>query len=166
MRIFEEEQRFNPWWLFAIYALVLTVLITGIYKNSDGFTNFHSPVLVLSFIAAMIPMGVILSMKLKTRIDHEGIRVKYIPLGFSKKFFSWGEIEDCYVRKYNPLTEYGGYAFRSLGWRKGYNVAGNLGIQIVTHGKKNFLIGTNEPNAARAVIKNYEYKIKSESNKY
>ena len=159
MRVFKEKQRFNQWWLYAIYALVVAVLLIGISKNTDGFTSFHNPVLVLILLAATIPMGLILWMQLETRIDNEGIRVKYIPFGFSEKFFSWKEIEKCYVRKYNPLIEYGGWGIRSLGRKKAYNVSGNLGIQIVTRDKKNFLIGTSQPQAARAVIKNYEHKI-------
>ena len=166
MRVFEEKQRFNQWWLYAIYVLVLFVLITAIYKNSEGFTNFHSPLLVLFLLAATIPMAVILYMQLVTRIDHEGIRVKFIPFGFSEKFIPWKEIEECYVRKYNPVREYGGYGIRGLGRKKAYNVSGNLGIQIVTRDKKTFLIGTSNPNKARAAIKNYEHKFNSPSNKY
>jgi hypothetical protein len=83
-------------------------------------------------------MGLILWMQLETRIDSEGIRVKYIPFGFSEKFFSWKEIEKCYVRKYNPLVEYGGWGIRGLGNKKAYNVSGNLGIQIITRDKKIF----------------------------
>lgn len=166
MRVFEEKQRFNQWWLYAIYIMVLIVLITAIYKNSDGFTNFHSPLLVLLLLAGTIPMAVILYKQLETRIDSEGIRVKFSPLGFSEKFFSWKEIEDCYVRKYSPVAEYGGWGIRSLGKKKAYNVSGNLGIQIVTRDKKRFLIGTRKPDAARAVIKNYQHKINTHPNKY
>lgn len=158
MRVFLENQRFNQWWL-ALYALVLAVILIGIYKNTEGFTSFYSPVPVLILLAAIIPIGLILWTHLETRIDNEGIRVKYIPFGFSEKFFSWKEIEKCYVRKYNPLLEYGGWGMRSFGRKKAYNVSGNLGIQIVTRDKKNFLIGTSQPHSARAVIKKYEYKI-------
>jgi|SRR5690606_5898190 len=164
MRVFVEKQRFNQWWLYAIYILVLVVLIAGIYKNSDGFTNFHSPVLVLMLLVASIPMGFILYMQLETRIDNEGITVKFIPLGFSKKFFSWKEIDKCFLRKYKPLVEYGGYGIRGIGRKKAYNVSGNIGIQIVTRDNKSFLIGTMQPEEAQAVIKTYEHKIITQPN--
>lgn len=165
MRVFIEKQRFDQWWLYALFTIILIVLITGIYKNSDGFTNFHSPFLVLFFLAGIIPMALILYKQLETRIDNEGIKVRFSPLGFSEKFFPWKEIEDCYVRKYNPVSEYGGWGLRSLGKRKAYNVSGNIGIQIVTRDKKRFLIGTQKPDAARAVIRNYEYKFNPNFNK-
>ncbi len=117
MKIFEEKQRFNQWWLYAIYILVLAVLIAGISKNSDGITNFYNPVLVLILLAATIPMAVILWMQLITRIDNGGIRVKFSPFGFTEKFFSWKEIEEGYVRQYNPLVEYGGWGSKRY-WQK------------------------------------------------
>src|SRR5690606_21413521 len=164
MRIFKEKQRFHQWWLYAIFIPVLAVLITGIYKNSDGFTNFHSPGLVLSLVAAVIPMLLIIYMQLETRIDNEGITAKFIPLGFTKKFFAWNEIEKCFIRKYKPLSEYGGYGIRHMGRKKAYNISGNIGIQIVTRDKKTFLIGTRKPEEAQAVIRNYEHKMKPQTN--
>jgi hypothetical protein len=103
-------------------------------------------------------MGFILYMQLETRIDNEGISLKFLPLGFSKKSFSWKEIDECYVRKYNPFVEYGGWGIRGSSRRKVYNVSGYLGIQIVTKDKKKFLIGTQKPDAARAVLKHYQHK--------
>lgn len=111
-------------------------------------------------------MALILWMQLVTRINNEGIRVKFSPLGFSEKFFSWKEIEECYVRKYNPLTEYGGWGIKGSGRKKAYNVSGNLGIQIVTRDKNKFLIGTMKPDDARAVISNYSHKFNDKSNTY
>ncbi len=166
MKVFVEKQRFNQWWLFAVYELALTGIVVGIYKNTYEFTSIDNPVLVLFLLAATIPIGLILWMQLETRIDSEGIRVKYVPFSFSEKFFPWKEIENCYVRKYNPLLEYGGWGIRGLGRKKAYNVSGNLGIQIVTRDKKKFLIGTGKPEEARAVIKNYDYKTHVQPNNY
>lgn len=162
MRVFEEKQHFNQWWLYAIYALVLFVLIGGIYKNSNGFQKFDNPLPVLLFLAAMVPMAFILILRQDTRIDPEGITVKFYPMGFSRKFFPWKRIGEVYVRKYSPIAEYGGWGVRGTRRRKAYNVAGNLGIQIVTTDKENFLIGTQKPDVARAVLKHYQPKLNSD----
>lgn len=164
MRIFEEEQRFNQWWIYAIFMFVLAVLGIAIFKNSDGFTNFHIPALFLSLPAAAIPIGLILWMQLITRIDHEGIRVKFFPFGFSEKFFQWKQIKECYVRKYNPLTEFGGWGIRGIGKKMAYNVSGYFGIQIVTREGRSFLIGTVRPEEARMVLLKYQHKISNNSN--
>ncbi|MCM4159755.1 hypothetical protein FHG64_15525 [Antarcticibacterium flavum] len=166
MRVFEERQQFNQWWLYAILGAVLVIILLAIYKNTDGFMDFNNPLLILGLLAATLPIALVLWMQLKTRIDREGIKVVYLPFGSSKKFFPWEEIEECYVRKYNPLLEYGGWGMRGIGNKKAYNASGNLGIQIVTRDKKNFLIGTQQPGEARAVIKNYIHKINTQSNKY
>lgn len=166
MRVFQEKQRFNQWWLYAIFLIVLLVILARIYEDTDGFTNFQNPGVVLFLLGATIPMGLILWMELETQIDNEGIRVKFVPFGFTEKFFSWKEIEKCYVRKYNPLFEYGGWGIRGRGRKKAYNVSGDLGIQIVRRDKKTFLIGTRKPEEARAVIRNFEHKIQEQSNNY
>lgn len=87
MRVFEEKQRFNQWWLYVIFAMILMVILIGIYENTDGLTNFQDPALVLLLLAGTLPMILINGMQLETRIDNEGIRVKYRPFGFSEKFF-------------------------------------------------------------------------------
>ena len=159
MRVFEEEQRFNQWWLYAIFALVIVVIIGGIYKESEGFQKFEDPVYVLFSLTALLPMAFILLLRHDTRIDSEGITTKFYPMGFSRKYFAWKKIEKVYVRKYSPIAEYGGWGIRGIGRKKAYNVAGNLGIQIVTIDKKTFLIGTQKPDAARAVLSQYHHKI-------
>jgi hypothetical protein len=159
MRVFKEKQRFNQWWLYAIFALVIVVIIGGIYKESEGFQNFEDPLFVLFSLAAFLPMAFILFLRQDTRIDSEGITTKFYPMGFSRKYFAWKEIEKVYVRKYSPLAEYGGWGIRGIGRKKAYNSAGNLGIQIVTIDKKTFLIGTQKPDAARAVLNQYQHKI-------
>ncbi|MFO8147048.1 MAG: hypothetical protein R6U03_06625, partial [Gillisia sp.] len=156
--VFEEKQRFNQWWLYAIFALVITVIVGGIHKDSEGFQNFDNPGSVLFSLAALLPMAFILFLRQDTRIDSQGITTKFFPMGFSRKFFAWKEMEKVYVRKYSPIVEYGGWGIRGIGRKKAYNVAGNLGIQIVTKDKKKFLIGTQKPDAARAVLKQYQHK--------
>lgn len=158
MRIFEEKQRFNQWWLYAIFILVLLVLIGGIFENSEGL-KVDEPGLILLFLAGIFPMLFILLLRQDTRIDQEGITTKFYPLGFTRRFFPWKNIEQAYIRKYSPIAEYGGWGIRGIRRRKAYNVAGNLGIQIVTTGKERFLIGTQKPDAVKAVLKNYQHKI-------
>lgn len=158
MRVFEEKQRFNQWWLYAICALAFFILIGSIYKNSRGFRSFENPVLVLFLLAAMVPIAFIFILRQDTRIDREGITTKFYPLGFSRKFFPWKNISEVYIRQYSPIAEFGGWGIRGTKRKKAYNVAGNVGIQIVTTEKEKFLIGTQKPDAARAVIKNYQNK--------
>jgi hypothetical protein len=152
MRIFEEKQRFNPWWLYAVYALVLCLLIGGAYKNSNGFRNFDNPVIFILLLAGIFLVVFILLLQMETRIDPEGIKVKFPSLPFSEKNFQWIDIKECYVRKYSPLAEYDGWGIRGL-------LSNNNGIQIVTNDNFRFFIGTQKAEAVKAVLENYEHKI-------
>lgn len=158
MRIFEERQRFNQWWIYVICGLLLFVIVGGIYKNSNGFTNFDNPGLTLVFLLGLLPLVFLLVLRQDTRIDPEGITTKFYPLWYSRKFFPWKKINEIYVRKYRSIPEYGGRGIRSGDKKKAYSVAGNLGIQIVTTEDEKFLIGTQQPDAARAVLLRYQHR--------
>ncbi len=152
MRIFEEKQRFNQWWLYAVYALVLCALIGGTYKNSNGFRNFDNPIIYIFLLAGIFSIVFILLLQMETRIDHIGIKVKFSSLPFSKKIFPWKDIKECYVREYSPLAEYDGWGIREL-------LRNNNGIQIVTNDNLRFLIGTQKAESARAALENYDHKF-------
>ena len=65
-------------------------------------------------------------------------------------------MEQCYVRKYSPLREYGGWGVRgSFGKNKAYNVKGNQGIQIELKKGGKVLVGTQRKTEAQQVIDRY-----------
>ncbi|MCD6544585.1 MAG: hypothetical protein J7K34_08760 [Flavobacteriaceae bacterium] len=81
---------------------------------------------------------------------------------------AWSELSKCYVRKYSPISEFGGWGIRGV-QRKGfwdfrkkgmaYNVKGDMGIQLIFKDDGKLLIGTQDPEKAEMVIKNYIHKI-------
>lgn len=160
MRVFTEDQRFNQWWLLVLLALVAGIILKAVYEETNGFKEAENPLFILVMIfAGLIPIVLLLGIQLKTRIDQNGIRVKFYPFGFTKKHFAWNEMKECYVTKYSPLREYGGWGIRGLGKKRAYNISGNIGIQIVTVNNKKFLIGTRQPEAVKAVLATYESKL-------
>jgi len=56
-------------------------------------------------------------------------------------------IKKCYVRKYRPLTEYGGRGWRiSISGRgTAFSISGNQGLQLEFLNDKKMLIGTKRP---------------------
>lgn len=162
MRIYEETQRFKQWWLYVLFVFILLGPFLKFYEQlmTEDYHNFD--MFGLIFLGFIIIIGMILYMRLRTRIDNSGIEVVFTPLSFTRKKFHWKNIEKIYIRKYSPF-EYGGWGIRSMGSKKAYNVAGNLGIQIVTTAGEKFLIGTQQPDAAKAVVKHYQNKINNRS---
>lgn len=96
-------------------------------------------------------------LNLETRINSKGISAGFEPLPFFRRNYNWDEIQECYVRTYAPVSEYGGWGIRGFGRAKAYNVSGNKGIHIITKNNERFLIGTEKPDLARrAINKNFK----------
>ncbi|MCB7480915.1 hypothetical protein [Christiangramia sediminis] len=157
MRVFKEEQAFRQWWILLILGITLigtSFPLFRSYENSDlsisGFIGFGLVLLVLILF---------LTLRLHTKIDSNGIKTSFEPLTFFRKEYKWNEISKCYVRKYAPIREYGGWGIRGSGKSKAYNVSGNMGIQIITKDQKKFLIGTNKPEEAKRVLERYQDKL-------
>ena len=58
------------------------------------------------------------TLRLHAKIDSNGIKTRFVPLSFFKIEYKWNEISKCYVRKYSPIQEYGGWGVRGLGKKK------------------------------------------------
>lgn len=157
MRVFKEEQAFRQWWLLLILGSTLIITAIPFFTNRQDFQSNNWN--FVGFIPALLIVILFWIVRLRTKIDSTGIDTRFTPLKIFKKNYKWNEISQCYVRKYSPITEYGGWGIRGLEKAKAYNVSGNMGIQIITRDHKKFLIGTNKPDEARRVIKRYQEKI-------
>ncbi|WP_411895441.1 hypothetical protein [Winogradskyella sp. A2] len=168
MRIFKEEQRFNQLWIIILLIVSMLVplgIITGIYlKNPDTFTSLE---LLLIIGIIIIASGIIFLFKLTTRIDEFGIHYKFFPFHVRYKTLAWDQIDKAYVRKYNALTEYGGWGIKGGKlWSKSkgtsINVSGDIGIQLELKNGKKILVGTQNENDAKNILATYKLKIKKE----
>lgn len=157
MRVFKEQQVFRQWWLWLILGSTLIVTMLPLFKNGRiQYENLE----FLGIIPASLIILLFVFIKLETTIDSQGINVRFTHTGIFKRHYNWNEISDCYVRKYSPISEFGGWGVRGSGDTKAYNVSGNMGIQIITKDQKKFLIGTNKPEKAAMVIIRYQEKFK------
>lgn len=158
--LFSEKQRFKQWWLWAILigvnalmlSLVFTQIVNGRIIGDKPATN--SQLITGAAISLLITIF-ILSIRLDTQIKTDGIYVKFFPLQTSFRFFTWNSLQKCYVRKYSPIAEYGGWGWRLGLFGKGvcYNISGNQGLQLVFMNGKKLLIGTQKPEAVTEVVK-------------
>jgi len=158
--IFEEEQPFRQWWIWL--GLLITLGLVGyqlfLSQNFGSWTVFI-PVLIILLI------GVLLwSSKLCSRIDENGIHLKFFPLHLSFRTYPWESLYSVEVKKYSPILDYGGWGYRLSfsGKGKAFNVKGNQGIYLITADGKKRMIGTQKPEEARSIVKQY-FKPKKES---
>ena len=172
MKIFKEVQRFNQWWLI---LLMLTVLLFSIYSLVEELKTLenenHSEIVILTIpiVIVLVVNLLIFCIKLKTRIDERGINYQFFTFHMKSKHISWSELNKCYVRKYSPIREYGGWGYRG-GWSKNsrfsimshgkaYNISGNNGIQLEFKDGAKLLFGTQESEKAKQVLKTYSSKL-------
>jgi len=152
--LFEESQRFNQWW---IWAIILVVMGISIYANMDmihvGESLFNWTSLGVMIPVLLIP-ALFYFLMLKTRVEKDGIYVRFIPFHLKEIFITWDELESCQVRTYSPLGEYGGWGIKyGLGGAgKVYNVSGNQGLQLVFKDGARLLIGTQKPQELQEII--------------
>jgi hypothetical protein len=172
MKVFKEIQRFNQWWLI-LFGLI-TVIIIGfsfVYEYKDSGNNLSNDQLISMIISGSLMVIVFLLIgfiRLKTKIDENGITYQFTPFHFTPRIIPWSDLSKCYIRKYSPITEYGGWGIRGL-QRKGfwdfgnkgmaYNIKGDMGIQLEFKDGGKLLIGTQDPDKAKKTIQTYISKM-------
>jgi len=124
---------------------------------------------IFSIVLLPLCIAPIFFFKLKTRIDEIGIHFQFFPFHFSAKTIAWSELKSAETRKYNAISEYGGWGLKGgFFWRKSkgvaYNVSGDIGIQLEYKTGKKILIGTQLLNDVNSVLKTYEEKINTNEN--
>ena len=147
---FYEIQQFREVWVWAIifivlYALILPVLI-GIVS------------ILPSIILVSIGFGffwLFYRMYLLIVIKEDGIQIKFFP--FTDFIILFNKIKNYKIKKYRPITEYGGWGIRFNKSGKAYTVSGKIGLQIELSNGKSILIGTQKSDALlQSVNKNFK----------
>ena len=163
MRIFKEEQRFTQTWLIVLMALSTLIpigLIIGKYAEENSSMSDTEFFTTLSII--IVATSFIFLFKLKTRIDEKGIHYQFFPFHRKLKLILWTEIKSANIRKYDALSEYGGWGLKGGFSRKrgrAINVKGDIGIQLELKNSKKLLIGTQKGTEVNQVLKTYQNKL-------
>jgi len=154
--LFREEQQFSQAWIWVLLIGVLGLLLWGIFQQEvmdKPFGDNPAPTFVLVLLTA-IPLGLLwffAQLKLTTTITSESIELHFKPL--TKRVIPIAEIRKGYIRKYRPISEFGGWGLRYGSKGMAYNVAGDIGLQLELKNGKHILIGTQKENELEKVIK-------------
>jgi hypothetical protein len=170
--VFCEKQRLKP---YIVIAIIIAVDIMFFYNTirqiKYGIIWGNNPMsntgLLIMCIFLLLLTVWLLSFSMSTYMDKEGIRIKVMIFPFFSvyQFFSWDMISKAYVRKYNPIMEYGGWGikiggfpfklfkptgsfvgnFKNRNKNIAYNISGNKGLQLELTDEKRILIGTRKP---------------------
>jgi Na+/melibiose symporter-like transporter len=158
MLFYEEKQflRSNAMIWFAIASLLITFL--ALVLNFSAKESDWIGMLILSIvIVSIVPLLLLASVHL--RIEKEGIYIRYFPFHFKPLFFNWSEIDHFELRKYDPLSEYGGWGLKGSKNNRAYNVSGDMGLQITLKSGRKLLVGTANPKKMEVALLEIRSKI-------
>src|SRR5690606_14167329 len=150
---FEEQQSFFTWWLSLLLLLIVGITVVSAWLSRDSD----------AWIAALVGLGVALgvtallfSTRLRSRIDAQGIHVRFVPFIIREKTWGWEDLQEGYVRR-DSLWDYGGWGDRYSGAGTAYTTKGHYGMQMVLQKRnKRILIGTQHPEELQKVIPQYK----------
>ena len=148
--LFSEIQKFRQWWLWIILIGSNVFTFYGIYKQviaGHAFGDKPASNIELLLITGIMFLVTILFLiiRLDTQIKKDGVYVKFFPLHVKFRHFPWAQLSKCYVRKYSPMAEFGGWGLRIGFSGKAYNISGNEGLQLEFTNNRKLLIGTKKP---------------------
>ena len=165
MVYFKEEQRFNQWWMWAIIlptvAFMLGLFLLKFHQwfiqeeqiPDDIPIEYRVLIIVFALIITIAVVYGIFIAKLETQIKNAAIHYRFIPFIFKWRKIKPEEIVAWKVRKYNAITEYGGWGVRfTFGSSRAVNVKGNQGLQLHLKSGKKLLIGTQKPSEIKNVM--------------
>lgn len=158
---FEESQRFTQWWLWLLFLglnifswyLVYVQLICQ--RQSEQLSVADIGVTGGAF-AMLLATALMASLRLVTLVKDDGIYFRFAPFHRKQRHYSWDELEQCYVRTYKPVREYGGWGIRGFGNNRALNVAGNVGLQLKTTKGAKMLLGTQRGKELEAVLRSMD----------
>ncbi|SNR44912.1 hypothetical protein SAMN06265371_103136 [Lutibacter agarilyticus] len=164
MKVFIEQQKFTQPLVIIALSIAFVVTAFSIYKewstiNTGSLTEKLSALSGLIIVLLVVLLFV--NLKLKTRIDEKGVYYQFFPFQFSFKFAAWNTISTCYIRKYNGLTEFGGWGMKRKIYGKGrcYTTKGTIGLQIEFKNGKQLLIGSQHKEELQRTLDTYKSKI-------
>lgn len=162
MRVFNETQRFNQWWLWLILgASTLAVITKPIVEWAQSDFKDNATFDTGFWIGSVTMVAVIflfILFRLSVTIDERGLSYQFFPIHLQPKSIPWTEIEKIGTRRYKPLIEFGGWGYRIGMGGKALNVRGNMGIQLKLKNGDSLLLGTQKIELAQKVINNYYKK--------
>lgn len=158
--LFSETQHFRQWWLWAILIGLNGMFLFGITKQIILGQQFgtkpasNTELLIITGLMFLLTYLFII-FRLETRIRHDGIYYRLVPFHGPFRYHPWDNLQKCYVRKYSPILEYGGWGLRLGMYGKGtaFNVSGNMGLQLKLSNNKKILLGTRRPEEITTTLK-------------
>lgn len=135
--VYTEQQQFNQRWLFMLVKALLAITgLTAILLIRNNSVNVFLAMLPPILVTAVY--YVLISSRLKVRINAVGIYYQFKPFHLRQHVILRRDISSVKVIGYEPVSDYGGY----------------YGLLITMKNNRHILIGTHRPDELAAYLKN------------
>lgn len=167
MKVFKEEQKFTQLWMHILLIVSFSIPLIFVIRDwmRSDYEDDESKIALYVLLGSIVLVyALIFSLKLKSRIDENGIHFRFIPFHFKNRMINWEDIDKGYIRNYDAITEFGGWGIKGVAlWRKSkgvaYNVKGDIGLQLELKNGKKILIGTQKQKEMKRVLETYNSKF-------
>ena len=154
---FKEEQRFRAWWVLVFLLSLFGILTYAIvqqelFDHPFGSQPASTPILIITGFIPLVMILLYYISRFETIVDDDGILYKFYPFHLKYHRIRWKEIAHCYVRKYQAITEFGGWGIRLGNDGRAYNVAGDNGLQVELKNGGKVLFGTQKADELRQAL--------------
>ncbi len=155
--LFYEVQRKSPWWVYLIVVLTNIIMIYALYQQIiSGLLKSPEIINVIAFVFTVVSMVILnlflFLLRLETIIKKNGVFVRYFPIHRKYRSYFFDNIDKCYIRRFRPIAEYGGWGIRGYGNNRSFTVSGEIGAQIELKNGSKTLVGTHKPEELGIVL--------------
>jgi hypothetical protein len=146
---FEENQKFNQWWLWVI-LLSFPIISVGPFDENE--INVYYVLIGLA-----IPLLFYL-FELRIKVNEDGFHYQFFPFHLKFHTIKLTEIESFKAMEYSPLKEYGGWGIKYGFKGKAYNVSGNKGVKVFLKNGANIMFGSQKYKELEKALKKIKHK--------
>jgi hypothetical protein len=160
-RVLHKERTSWSWWVHLLIWGGVAIAAGAGLSNVRGFSDpdFLPTMATPIGIAALIPLFFYgLFGYLSAQVTEAGIRLKWGPLGWIKKFIPFDTITKAEAVTYSPLMEFGGWGIRMRGKKRAWTVRGNRAVRMELTDGKIFYLGSERPERFAEWIRSMERK--------
>lgn len=149
--------------LAVIFSLLMSLMVVGVTLfAANSPADFWVVVGIVILLLAILFLFLIA--KLELTVNKAGVYYRWFPWHRSWQFIAWETISSAYVRKYNALSEYGGWGIKGTRKNRAFNISGKYGLQLVLIEGRKILIETSKPEELQKVIESLAIKNSAFSN--
>lgn len=157
---FNETQYFRRWWVWLLIATLNVPFVYGIISQVYMDVPFgNHPMsdggLIAAYFFILLITVMLLTARLETRIDADGVHLRYPPFIRHEKHFTWTETAKAELVAYHPIADYGGFGIRGTRRNRAYNVAGRHGLRLTLRNGRCILIGTQQPEMLEQAVQRH-----------